>query len=338
MIQVSLKRIRKRDGRIVDFDPQKISNAIFRAIEATGGKDPKLADKLARRVVENLEIMYGTEGTPSVEDVQDIVERVLIEEGLAATAKAYIIYRQERRRIREDKKRILNKAELDDVDKSFDINALRVLASRYLLKDAKGNVIESPKSLFQRVALTMAIPDILFDPRVYTREGGISSDYAELKKYAEGIDSYDMRFKIGNYTLNKWHFETVVRLYEELARGGHMKITFEELLKMIETGQFEQYATQIDRYYESMKNRDFLPNSPTLMNAGTRLGQLSACFVLDIEDDLASIMKAATDAAIIFKSGGGVGLNYSKLRPAGDIVASTSGLIHEYHRHGNQCR
>jgi ribonucleoside-diphosphate reductase alpha chain len=75
-----------------------------------------------------------------------------------------------------------------------------------------------------------------------------------------------------------------------------------------------------------MVSRDFLPNTPTLMNAGARLGQLSACFVLDMSDDMFKIMKSSTDAAMIFKSGGGVGINYSDLRPEGDIVASTSGV------------
>jgi ribonucleoside-diphosphate reductase alpha chain len=62
------------------------------------------------------------------------------------------------------------------------------------------------------------------------------------------------------------------------------------------------------------------------MNAGARLGQLSACFVLEMPDDMYKIMKSSTDAAMIFKSGGGVGINYSDLRPEGDIVASTSGV------------
>ena len=72
-----------------------------------------------------------------------------------------------------------------------------------------------------------------------------------------------------------------------------------------------------------MVSKDFLPNTPTLMNAGAPLGQLSACFVLDIEDDMSNIMDVAKDVAMIFKSGGGVGINYSKIRPEGDIVKST---------------
>jgi len=75
-----------------------------------------------------------------------------------------------------------------------------------------------------------------------------------------------------------------------------------------------------------MTSQDFLPNSPTMMNAGGRLGQLSACFVLGMPDDMQSIMKTTSDAALIFKSGGGVGINYSDLRDEGEIVASTSGV------------
>ncbi|MEM4765954.1 MAG: adenosylcobalamin-dependent ribonucleoside-diphosphate reductase, partial [Nitrososphaerota archaeon] len=78
--------------------------------------------------------------------------------------------------------------------------------------------------------------------------------------------------------------------------------------------------------YQLMVSKRFMPNSPTLFNAGTRLGQLSACFVLHIDDNLESIMDAAKHAALIFKSGGGVGINYSRLRPEGDIVFSTFGV------------
>lgn len=242
-----IKQIRKRTGGVVPFKAERITAAIEKAMNALSIKDKKTAKKLTKEIVETLNLKSSNfyNNIPDVEQVQDIVEEVL-EKRNERLFKAYSLYRRSRGIAREIKQYFKIKDDL-----KLGVNALKVLEERYLLKNEKGKIIETPTQLFRRVAKTIASVD---------------------KKYSK--DS---------------------------------RVAEEEFL----------YA---------MKNLEFLPNSPTLMNAGTELGQLSACFVLPIDDSIESIFTTLKNMALIQQSGGGTGFSFSRLRPKGDIVKSTHGV------------
>ena len=326
-IENTISEIRKRSGVVTAFNKDKISNAIYQALAATSKADRGVADKLANDVVNKLvEQGFTSSRSPTVEDIQDIVESTLIDSGNSDIAKAYIVYRHERRKLRDEKMKVLNLKALDPVSKKFDLNCLRVLASRYLFRNSKSEIIESPTQMFERVAILVGIGDMLYDSQIFDKSGSHKQDVEQANSYLEKLDAFDYKFKVGDYFFNKWHFRSLINHYVTLANKGQMKISFKDLLTLLAGKKLESYSEKITEYFEMMTAQDFLPNSPTMMNAGGRLGQLSACFVLGMNDGMEEIMKSTSDAALIFKSGGGVGINYSDLREEGDIVASTSGV------------
>ncbi|MEM2806480.1 MAG: adenosylcobalamin-dependent ribonucleoside-diphosphate reductase, partial [Candidatus Bathyarchaeia archaeon] len=239
-----ITKIRKRDGRIVSFNPEMIKNAIHRAFLAVELEDGEKAEKLTLKVVSLLEEKFK-EKIPSVEDVQNVVVEVLRREGYEKVASEYQAYRDKKDEIRRLRER------LGIEEPKLTVNALEVLKKRYLLRDENERIIETPAQMFRRVA------------RAISR---VDREYGEDPKGSEEI------------------------------------------------------------FYRMMARLEFIPNSPTLFNAGTRLGQLSACFVIPIEDSLESIFTAVKNMALIEKSGGGVGFDFSRLRPKGDIVKSTKGV------------
>jgi len=244
---MTITHVRKRTGERVPFNAEKITFAIEKAMLALGIKNRKKAEFLTRNVVESLNSKQSIflDNIPSIEQIQETVEDVL-EQREKRVYKAYSLYRRSRGIAREIKQYF----RIHD-DLKLDVNALKVLEERYLLKNEAGKIIETPTQLFRRVAKTIAEQD---------------------------------------------------RLY-----GKDPTKTEEE-------------------FFTTMRNLEFLPNSPTLMNAGTKLGQLSACFVLPIEDSLEGIFTTLKNMALIQQSGGGTGFSFSRLREKGAIVKSTKGV------------
>ncbi len=243
-----MKKIIKRDGSVASFDREKITEAIWNAAQSVGGEDRTLAEDISEQIENLLNILFKAKNYPTVEQVQDLVENMLIERNHAKTAKAYILYRQKRADIRKQQKAIMGKT----TNLPLSINALQVLERRYLLKDENGKIKESPEDLFRRVANNIAQAE---------------------KNYKKGSSD---------------------KMEEE--------------------------------FYKLMTNLEFMPNSPTLMNAGTDIQQLSACFVLPVGDSMEEIFDSVKNAALIHKSGGGTGFSFSRLRPRNDSVKSTAGV------------
>lgn len=243
-----MQKIIKRDGSIAPFNHEKITQAIWKAAQSVGGEDRTVAEDISTQIETLLNVLFKGKTYPTVEQVQDLVENLLIERNHAKTAKAYIIYRQKRADIRSQQKAIMGKT----TNLPLSLNALQVLEKRYLLKDEDGKTKETPEDLFRRVASNIA----------------------------EGDKNY---------------------------KGENAEETEE-------------------KFYKMMTELEFMPNSPTLMNAGTEIQQLSACFVLPVGDSMEDIFDSVKNAALIHKSGGGTGFSFSRLRPRNDNVKSTAGV------------
>ena len=143
-----------------------------------------LAEKLTNGVLEKLANQgFSTTNAPSVEDIQDMVESTLIEQGHSEIAKAYILYRHERRKVRDAKMKVLNTKMLDPVSKNFDLNCLRVLASRYLLRNNRNEITESPSAMFERVAILIGIGDLLSDEQIFSTSGNLQQNVKEAEEY-----------------------------------------------------------------------------------------------------------------------------------------------------------
>lgn len=143
--------IKKRDGRVVPFDAEKITEAVLKAAKAVGGENRKIAESLTKQIVVKLTQMGYNGIIPAVEDVQDMVEKVLIENGHARTAKAYILYRDRRNRIRE------GKSDLMDTVKEILVETSRENANVSNSPSAKMLQIASAAS--KRYYLTNLLPE-----------------------------------------------------------------------------------------------------------------------------------------------------------------------------------
>ncbi|MBE3578224.1 MAG: vitamin B12-dependent ribonucleotide reductase [Limnochordales bacterium] len=207
-------------------------------------------------------------------------------------------------------------------------NARLVLEKRYLRKDLDGRVVETPDEMFHRVARNLALIDILYHPAVYNRSEAEQApgDFtaARWKEEWEAARKTEIYQKLKDHWTDA-DLEALFQGYRYFAAQGSIEADFVAVLRLLDEQRDQVLATE-DEFYRLIASLDFLPNSPCLMNAGRELQQLSACFVLPVEDSLASIFDSIKHAALIHQSGGGTGFAFSRLRPKNDVVRSTGGV------------
>ncbi|MCU4740227.1 adenosylcobalamin-dependent ribonucleoside-diphosphate reductase [Halobacteria archaeon AArc-m2/3/4] len=192
-----------------------------------------------------------------------------------------------------------------------------ILPARYLRKDSNGDLIESQEDLFVRVGRNIALAEAVYeaekrDLEITVTPDQLKPDHPRRDELAEAVFGVgtsvddDVETTLNEHNVNKFAYETVVPELPAEVRA-HVEDTAET-------------------FVEGMTSLSFMPNSPTLMNAGDELQQLSACFVDSPADDIDDIHQTAKEAAQVFQSGGGMGYAFWKLRPYGDAVGSTGGI------------
>ncbi|HHY11197.1 MAG TPA: ribonucleoside-diphosphate reductase, adenosylcobalamin-dependent, partial [Firmicutes bacterium] len=212
---------------------------------------------------------------------------------------------------------------LDVFQAEFSENAIAVLERRYLQKDKTGKPIEGPKDMFWRVARNIALMDILYDPRVCSGKApGVLSDEAGGRGGVVGKGDVQEEGAGGLPGITGKDWAALKMAFERLKSKGLMKVSWNEMKQFAKANQNYILERALE-FYRLMVERKFMPNSPALMNAGRDLQQLSACFVLPVDDSMGSIFDSLKHAALIHQSGGGTGFSFSRLRPKNDVVRST---------------
>ncbi|WP_254863649.1 adenosylcobalamin-dependent ribonucleoside-diphosphate reductase [Halovivax gelatinilyticus] len=192
-----------------------------------------------------------------------------------------------------------------------------ILPARYLRKDANGELTETQEDLFERVGKNIALAEAVYEAENQDVEITVTPE--QLKPNHPRRDELAAEV-FGPGTTVTDEAETT------LTEHNVNKFAYDTIVPDLPSSVREHVEDVTETFIEGMSSLSFMPNSPTLMNAGDELQQLSACFVMSPDDDLSDIHETAKKAAEVFQSGGGVGYGFWQLRPYGDSVGSTGGI------------
>ena len=310
------KRIIKSSGTSEPFDIKKLESAIISSLGNCKDSE-KLKGILIDRVLERIKDKVTT----STRFINDVIESYLLKNKEYEVLQKYIDNRFEKNKIHTDKINLLgtrlvtdpkfNQKELED----FNINQIQIAANRYLQKDMEtGEIIESMTDWFHRVASHVVLGSVVYDPKIYSKEELIGI----------GKEPFIHHVDLDPIILSDTQKNVLSRLYKKLE--NNMIYEFNGFLVKVQTLlRTEKYQKLERKYFEYMYQGIFEPNTPTLMNAGTERPRCSACFVLDIDDNMEKIGSVWRDAALIYQGAGGFGTNISTLRPKGSNVGRVYG-------------
>lgn len=287
-----INRVIKRDGSVANFDHERITNAIFKAAKSVGGTDHQEATKLTKLVLE--ELAAQKKKIPTVEEIQDITEKVLIKAGHASTAKAYILYRAKRAQLRQ---------EAEDSEQGNDevkTKLLKMFAHKSKLVSIMGyDRIDAYKKLLFYLKNLQKAGEIPVHPTDYLNNNELATSFYKGKYFLKDID---------------------VNLIEEKPEDVFARLA--AFMAAVEPDEARQKEWAI-KFYTSLYNGEFLPGGRVIAGAGDlyRLKTLANCFVSLIDDDnIESIYKSAYECARTYSYGGGIGVDISVLRPKDAVV------------------
>jgi adenosylcobalamin-dependent ribonucleoside-diphosphate reductase len=320
------KMIIKSSGTSQPFDIRKLELAVVLSLG-----NCKDSEELKKVLIDTVLKRIRDKVTTSTHYINDIIETYLLRNKHYDVLQKYIDNRFEKNKVYSEKVNLLgtalvtapsyNRKELDH----FSVNQIQIAANRYLQRDMKtGDITESMTGWFERVASHVVLGSVVYDPEVYDKDG--NQPIHDTREYNER-----KLFELSYKSFGPIKIDVIFKLYKKLNDEHKMKYDFQVFsykvwdLAYPDRTMSDKYHKLYQKYFQYMYQGIFEPNTPTLMNAGTERPRCSACFVLEVGDNMEEIGSVWRDAALIYQGAGGFGTNISSLRPKGSNVGRVFG-------------